>query len=76
LEDKTLVIDLVKGECHLSKDNQPSESADFVLLCVMNPIMHELRDALLRSRPIADQHNLFLSPVKLERDTHVRRRAT
>ena len=76
LEDKTLVIDLAKGECHLSKDYQPSESADFALLCAMNPIMHELHDALLRSRPMADQQNLFLSPVELERNTHVRGRAT
>jgi hypothetical protein len=76
LEDKTLVIDLLKGTCRLSKGYHHNEGADFVLLCAMNPIMHELRDALLRSRPSADQHNLFFSPVKLGRDTPVRRRAT
>ena len=76
LEDQTLVIDLVKGTCRLSKDYQQNEGTDFVLLCAMSPIMHDLRDALLRSRPSADQHNLFLSPVKLGRDTPVRRRAT
>jgi hypothetical protein len=76
LEDKTLVIDLVKGTCRLSKDYQQVDGTDFVLLCAMSPVIHDLRDALLRSRPSADQHNLFLSPVKLGRDTPVRRRAT
>ena len=76
LEDKTLVIDLVKGTCLLAKDYHHNESTDFVLLCAMKPIMHELRDALLRSRPSADQQNLFLSPVKLGRNMPVRRRAT
>ena len=75
-EERTLVIDLVKGTCRVSKVYQQNEGANFVLLCAMNPIMHELRDALLRSRPSADQHNLSLSPVKLGRDTPVRRRET
>jgi hypothetical protein len=76
LEDKTLVIDLIKGTCRLSKGYQQNEGTDFLLLCAMSPIMHELRDALLRSRPSDDQHSLFLSPGKLGRDTPVRRRAT
>lgn len=76
LEDKTLVIDLVKGTCRLSRDYQYDESADFVLLCAMNLIVREVREALLRSHPITEQHNLFLSPVKLSRDAHVHRRAT
>jgi len=76
LEDKTLVIDLVKGTCFLSKGYQQGESADVILLCALNPIMHELRDTLLRSCPTADQQNLFLSPVKIERHVPVRRRAT
>lgn len=76
LEDKTLVIDLVKGTCHLSKSYQQGKGTDVILLCALNPIMHELRDTLLRSRPVADQQNLFLSPVKIGRDAPVRRRAT
>jgi hypothetical protein len=76
LEDKTLVIDLVNGKCRLANDFHDNERNHFVFLCAMKPVMHELRDALLRSRPSTDQQSLFFSPVKLGRDTPVRRRAT
>jgi len=76
LEKEVLVIDLIEGTCHMSKDSNPSESANIILLCTMKPIMQELRVALLRVRPSADQQSLFLPPVEVEPEARVRRRAT
>jgi hypothetical protein len=76
LEDKTLVIDLVKGTCRISKGNDEGATADIIIRCAMNPIMRELRDALLRSPPSADQRSLFFPPVEVRREARVRRRAT
>ena len=76
LEEKVLVVDLVKGICRISDDYVRGGSTDIVLLCVMKPIMNDLHDALLRLLPSADQHNLLFPPVEVERDARVRRRAT
>jgi hypothetical protein len=53
LETEVLVIDLVEGTCRMSKDSNPGESANIILLCAMKPIMQALRVALLRVRPSA-----------------------
>ena len=76
LEKEVLVLDLVESTCRMSKDSNPGESANIVVLCVMKSIMHELRVALLRVRPSADQQSLFLPPVEVEPEVRVRRRAT
>jgi hypothetical protein len=75
LEKEVLVIDLVEGTCRTSKDSNPAERANIILLCAMKPIMQELRVALLRVRPSADQQSLFLPPVEVEPEARVHRRA-
>ena len=75
--NNALVIDLLNGTCRLDDDPRLSERpSDVTLLCPLNPIMTELRDALRRSNPNADQHILFFPPVEVERTAHARRRAT
>jgi hypothetical protein len=75
-EEKILVVDLLNGACRIAKHQRDIASADFAVLCPLKPVMTELRDALLRSRPSGDQRNLFFPPVEVERETRARGRAT
>jgi hypothetical protein len=76
LEDRALIIDLANGACRLAKHRGDVGAVEIAFLCSLNPIMLELRDALRRSHPTADQRSLFLPPVEVESETRGRRRAT
>jgi hypothetical protein len=75
LEQAVLLIDLVKGACRIAS-REDGATGDIVLRFVMGPIVSEVRDALLRSRPAADQHSLFLPPVEVARERTARKRAS
>ena len=76
LEQKTLLIDLVRGTCRLAVQNDDVGPEDVILRCPLGPIIREVRDALLRSHPAANQHNLLFPPVEVERERSSRRRAS
>lgn len=70
LEGKTLVVDLSNETCRIAKDEKNLKGANIVMLCPLGPIMAELRDALLRSRPTTNQGQLLFPPARLERVAH------
>jgi hypothetical protein len=75
LEQKALLIDLVKGTCRLS---EPSENVadDVILRCMLRPIVRDLRDALIQSQPTSNQHSLVFLPLEVESERRVGRRAS
>jgi hypothetical protein len=76
LEGKTLVIDLPNGTCRIVEDEKNNRNADIAVLCPLEPIMSELRDALLRSQPAANQRQFLFPPTQLERPAQIQRRGT
>lgn len=76
LESGVLAIDLIEGTCRLVKYGSPLDSADILLRCVMKPILRDLRESLLKFHPSADQHNLLLPPVEVQRRPSLRRSAS
>jgi hypothetical protein len=76
LEGKTLVVDLSNETCHIAKDEKNLKGASIVMLCPLGPIMAEVRDALLRSRPTANQGQLLFPPARLQRIAQVQRGGT
>jgi hypothetical protein len=63
LEGGVLIVDLPNGICRIAKD--PPDARDILILCPLNPIIDELRDALLRSRPSANQRQLYFPPTEV-----------
>jgi len=76
LEQKVLLIDLVKDTCRLSGPNHDNSAEDVILRCQLAPIMRELRDALLRSHPAPNQQSLLFPPLGVEPEQGVGRRAS
>lgn len=59
LEGRTLLIDLKNGICRIAANSPHSRTADVVVLCPLNPVMTDLRDALVRSQPSSSQAQLL-----------------
>jgi hypothetical protein len=72
LEDKVLIVDLMNGACRLAYPRDIG-AADVAVLCRLQPLMSELRDALLRSQPSADQRHLYFLPTQVGRTAQARR---
>jgi hypothetical protein len=73
LENRSLIVDLINGACRIAKDQRDIETADLAVLCSLNPIMAELRDALLRSQKSPMQAHLVFPPMEVGNDSPPRR---
>jgi hypothetical protein len=72
LEDKILALDLVNGSCRIMTDPRELETANLAILCTLQPIMTELRGALLRMQPsVRESHPLF-PPTEVANDSRIR----
>jgi len=59
LEGRMLVVDISGGTCWTVKDQSEARSQDIAISCPLDPILTELRDALLRSQPSAGESQLM-----------------
>jgi hypothetical protein len=73
LEGRALVIDLLNGTCRIARDPLDTRNGDIATLCPLGPIMAELRDALLRSQPSANQAHLLFRPTEVRSASQRRR---
>lgn len=54
LENAFLVIDLPSGACRITKTGSAEKSAA-AIICALNPVLNQLRDALLKTHPTGNQ---------------------
>jgi hypothetical protein len=74
LEGQTLVVDIPGGTCRTVKSQWDGISDDVSILCPFDPILAELRDALLRSQPSTEQSELMFPPTGIRGGTGRRER--
>lgn len=75
LENRVLLIDLIKPDCRVASDQFGFGTTDVVILCPLNPVMSELRDALLRAQPTTGQRQILFPPTEIRDDAKIRRRS-
>lgn len=68
LEGQTLIVDIPRGACWTVADQSEARSRDISIVCPLDPILAELRDALLRTQPSAGQAQLMFPPTEVRRD--------
>jgi hypothetical protein len=61
----TLWVDLEQRTCSVERTPNPHQDANLVLSCRLDPILAQLRDALLRGRADQSQSELLLPPVRV-----------
>ena len=69
----TLAIDLEQRSCSVERAPKSRDGSNLVLSCRLDPILEQLRDALLRGQASQTQAELLLPPVSMT--TARRRRA-
>ena len=74
LEGSVLVIDMDRGQCRIVK--QPLDTTDIGLsiVCPLDPVLSELRDALLRTQPAGDQTHLKFPLAEVGSGSSAKRR--
>jgi hypothetical protein len=72
LEGRVLVVDISGGTCRTVKDQSEARSQDIAISCPLDPILAELRDALLRSQPSASESQLMFPPTHVGGDSRRR----
>ena len=65
LVDATLAVDLEQRTCSVERALKPHPSANLILFCRLDPVLAQLRDALLRGQSDPTQAELLLPPVRL-----------
>jgi len=65
LVDTTLAIDLEQRTCSAEKMPKPHSNANLILFCRLDPVLAQLRDALLRGQSDPTQAELLLPPVRV-----------
>lgn len=75
LENCTLHIDLQNASCRFASDRPHSRAVDVAVVCPLNPVMADLRNALLRSQPLSGQGQLRFPPTEVGSSQARRRRA-
>lgn len=65
LQGSTLTIDLDHRECRIHQDLILTELPDLVLVCQLDPVLEQLRDALLRTQGDSPQSELRFPPTPL-----------
>lgn len=58
LENMFLVVDLRTQQCQLTKTVEKASGIGAAIICPLNPILHRLRDTLLKTHPADDQTHL------------------
>ena len=61
----TLSVDLEQRTCSVERTDNSHQHANLILSCRLDPILGQLRDALLRGRSDQSQTELRLPPVRL-----------
>lgn len=74
LEGSTLIIDLDRRHCGLEPNLAATKLPDFVLVCRLDPVLEELRGALLRTQADSPQSELRFPPTALRASPDRRRR--
>jgi hypothetical protein len=74
LEGSALTIDLDLRQCQIESNLTPSSLSDFVLVCRLDPVLEELRRALLRTQGDSPQSELRFPPTALSASPDKRRR--
>lgn len=54
LENGFLIVDLPAGQCRIAKSANAEKSAA-AIVCALNPVLNQLRDALLKTHPTGNQ---------------------
>jgi hypothetical protein len=67
LKGQLLVIDLHKGTCQIAKDQLGVTREDVIVLCPLDPVMAELRDALQHRQPSLGQGHLLFPLAEIGR---------
>lgn len=65
LEGTTLLVDLERRTCSVERTPKAHQDANLVLSCRLDPILVQLRDALLRGKFDQTQAELRLPPVRV-----------
>ena len=65
LKGRILVVDMLGGTCWMVKDQSEARNHDIAIVCPLDPILAELRNALLGSQPSADQTQLMFPPTEV-----------
>lgn len=65
LVSTTLWIDLEQRTCAIERTPKSHQDANLVLSCRLDPILAQLRDALIRGRANQSQAELLLPPVRV-----------
>lgn len=73
LEGMTLAIDLKLRTCEVKRTQSSSTNSELSLLCRIDPVLSELRDALLRNQTRGDQAELRFSPTEVRLSAERRR---
>lgn len=61
----TLSVDLEQRTCSIGRTPQSHQDANLVLSCRLDPILTQLRDALIRGQADQSQAELLLPPVRM-----------
>jgi hypothetical protein len=75
LEGSTLTIDLDRRQCQIEPNLTASTISDFALICRLDPVLEELRRALLRTQGDSPQSELRFPPTALSSPEKRRRNA-
>jgi hypothetical protein len=73
MEGRILVVDISDGTCRMVRNGSAS-GQDIAILCPLDPILTELRDELLQSKPLAAQSQLMFPPAVVRSDSQRRGR--
>lgn len=73
LVETTLAVDLEQRTCSVERVAKPHPSANLILFCRLDPVLAQLRDALLRGKADPTQAELRLPPVRVSAARRQRR---
>ena len=67
MEGGVFAIDLLQRKCRIVRDPSPWKAGELTIFCPLDPLLAELRGALLREQGESDQSQLLFPPLVLTR---------